>query len=120
MDSASYLDSTAEETFFDKTPTKGMEILDCITENCSFLSKSRPFQEKRESSHKAAKSDLPVSTTSDSAVESSPESRVPEKEEIQSLKLPSNSRMIILKMSETPRIIFARGSCRFPLLLQTL
>ena len=119
-ESAHCLDAAAGGSFSHKTPNEGMEILDCITENCSFLSKSRPFQEKRESSHKAAKSDLPVSTTSDSAIESSPESRVPEKEEIQSLKLSSNSRMIILKMSETPRIIFARGSCRFPLLLQTL
>ena len=63
----------------------------CITENDSFVSKSRPSQKEHTSSHKdnlVAKSDLPHPTTSDSALESSPESRVLENEEIQPLEPP--------------------------------
>jgi len=88
-DSTYYLDLTAGGSFSDKTPTEGMEILDRITKNNSFMPKSRPSREERELGHKdtlAAESNLPLSTNSDSAVESSPESRVPEKK-IQSLEL---------------------------------
>jgi len=59
-----------------------MEILDRITENNSFASKSKPSREERTSSRKdnlVAESDLPLPSTSDSALESSPESGIPEK-----------------------------------------
>ena len=68
-----------------------MEILDHITENNSFVSKSRPSREEHTSSHEdnlVAESDLPLPTTSDSALESSPELGVPEEEEIQPLEPP--------------------------------
>jgi len=68
-----------------------MEILDRITKNNSFASKSKPSREECTSSRKdnlVAESNLPLPSTSDSALESSPESRILEKEEIQSLELP--------------------------------
>jgi len=80
-----------EGLFPTRSPNEGMEILDRITENNSFASKSKPSREECTSSRKdnlVAESDLPLPSTSDSALESSPESGIPEKEEIQSLELP--------------------------------
>ena len=91
MDSTFYLDVTAGGSFSHKTPIEGKEILDRITENNSFVSKSKPSREERMSSQEdnlVAESDLPLPTTSDSALESSPELGVLEKEEIQPLELP--------------------------------
>ena len=91
MESANHLDASAAGSFSHKTPIEGMEILDRITENNSFVSKSRPSREEHTSSHKdilVAESDLSLPTTSDSALESSPESGVPKKEEIQPLEPP--------------------------------
>jgi len=71
--------------------SKAKEILDHITENNSFVSKSRPSREEHTLSHKdnlVAESDLPLPTTSDSALESSPESGVLEEEEIHPLEPP--------------------------------
>ena len=86
-----HLDASVGGSFSHKTPNEGMEILDRITENNSFVSKCKPSREERMSSQEdnlVAESDLPLPTTSDSALESSPESGVLEKEEIQPLKLP--------------------------------
>ena len=90
-ESTNHLDASAGGSFSHKTPIEGMKILDHITENNSFVSKSRPSQEEHTSSHKdnlVAESDLPHLTTSDSALESSPESRVLENDEIQPLEPP--------------------------------
>jgi len=90
-ESAHCLDAAAGGSFSHKTPNEGMEILDRITENNSFASKSKPSREERTSSRKdnlVTESDLPLPSTSDSALESSLESGIPEKEEIQSLELP--------------------------------
>ena len=90
-ESTNHLDASAAGSFSHKTPIEGMEILDCITKNNSFVSKSRPSREEHTSSHKdnlVAESDLPHPTTSDSALESSPESGVSENEEIQPLEPP--------------------------------
>jgi len=91
MESANHLDASARGSFSHKTPIEGMEILDHITKNNSFVSKSKPSREERTSSHEdnlVAESDLPLPTTSDSALESSPELGVPEEEEIQPLEPP--------------------------------
>jgi len=91
MESANHLDASAGGSFSHKTPIEGTELLDRITENNSFVSKSRPSREEHTSSHKdilVAESDLPLPTTSDSALESSPELGVPEEEEIQPLEPP--------------------------------
>jgi hypothetical protein len=77
--SAFYLDITARGSFSHKTPSEGREILDHITEN-TFVANSRPSREERTSSHEdilAAKSDLPLPTTLDSALEPSRKPRVP-------------------------------------------
>ena len=90
-ESANHLDASARGSFSYKTPIEGMEILDRITENNSFVSKSQPSREERASSHEdnlVAESDLPLPTTSNSALESSPESGVPKEEEIQPLEPP--------------------------------
>ena len=90
-ESAHCLDAAAGGSFSHKTPNEGMEILDRITENNSFASKSKPSREEHTSSHKdilVAESDLPLPTTSNSALESSPESGVPKEEEIQPLEPP--------------------------------
>ena len=71
-ESTNHLDASAGGSFSHKTPIEGMGILDHITENNSFVSKSRPSQEEHTSSHKdilLAESDLPLPTTSDSALE---------------------------------------------------
>jgi len=91
MESANHLDASAGGSFSHKTPIEGMGILDHITENNSFVSKSRPSREEHTSSHKdnlVAESNLPLPTTSDSALEFSPESGVLEKEEIHPLEPP--------------------------------
>jgi hypothetical protein len=90
-ESAHCLDAAAGGSFSHKTLNEGMEILDRIIENNSFASKSKPSREEHTSSRKdnlVAESDLPLPSTSDSALESSPESGILEKEEIQSLELP--------------------------------
>ena len=90
-ESASRLDVSAGGSFSHKTPIEGMEILERITKNNSFASISKPSREEHTSSHVdilVAESDLPFPTNSDSALESSPESWVPDKEEIQPLELP--------------------------------
>jgi hypothetical protein len=90
-ESAHHLDASTGGSFSHKTPIEGMKILDHITENNSFVSKSRPSREEDTSSHKdilVAESDLPLPTTSYSSLESFPESGVSENEEIQPLKPP--------------------------------
>jgi hypothetical protein len=90
-ESALHVDITAGGSFAHKTPSEGRKILDRITKNTSFVSNSGPFREECMSSHEdilAAKCDLPPSTFLDSALEPSPESRVPEEEEIQPSELP--------------------------------
>jgi len=101
MDSTFYLDVTAGGSFSHKTPTEGMEILGCITENNSFMSKPRSSREEHKSSHEdipPAESDIPIPTTPDSALESSPESRDLEKKEFNLRNSLSNLRMIFLKI----------------------
>jgi len=123
MDSTFYLDVTAGGSFPHKTPIEGMEILGCITENNSFVSRPRSSREERKSSHEdilPAKSDLPIPTTPDSALESSLESRDLEKKEFNLRNSLSNLRMIFLKISENPQIISTRGNRRSLLLPQTL
>ena len=91
METMPCLNATTRGSFSHKTPIEGMEILDRITENNSFVSKSQPSREERASSHEdnlVAESDLPLPTTSDSALESSPESGVSENVEIQPLEPP--------------------------------
>ena len=45
MDSASYLDMTAGGSFAHKILAKGMEILEIISENASFIAESTPSHE---------------------------------------------------------------------------
>jgi len=90
MDSASYLDMTAGGSFAHKTLAEGMEILEIISKNTSFVAESTPSQEQRKSSDEdilAAKHDPSLSIPLDSALETSLEPRVLEKEEIQTLEL---------------------------------
>ena len=90
-ESTNHLDASAGGSFSHKTPIEGMGILDHITKNNSFVSKSRPSRKEHTSSHKdnlVAESDLPLPTTSDSALESSPESGVSENVGIQPLEPP--------------------------------
>ena len=51
MDSASYLDMTTGGSFAHKTLAEGMDILEIISENTSFVAESTPSQEQRKSSH---------------------------------------------------------------------
>ena len=91
MDSAFYLNITVGEFFPHKTLIEAMEIQDHITENNSFMSESKPSREERTSSHEdtlVIESDLPLSTTLDSALEFSPEPRALENEEIQPPEFP--------------------------------
>ena len=91
MDSASYLDIIAGGSFSHKTLAKDMEILEIITENTSFVAESTPSWEQHKSSHKdilVAEFDHSLFIPLDSALESSPEPRVLEKEEIWPIELP--------------------------------
>ena len=90
MDSASYLDMTAGGSFAHKILAKGMEILEIISENASFIAESTPSQEQHKSSHVgilAAEPDRSLSIPLDSALEPSPEPRVLDKEEIRTPEL---------------------------------
>ena len=90
MDSASYIDMTAGGSFAHKTLAEGMEILEIISKNTSFVAESTPSQEQRKSSDEdilAAKPNPSLSIPLDSALETSPEPRVLEKEEIQTPEL---------------------------------
>ena len=51
MDFASYLDMTAGGSFAHKTLAEGVEILEIISENTSFVAESTPSQEQLKSSH---------------------------------------------------------------------
>ena len=85
MDSASYLDMTAGGSFAHKTLAEGMEILEIISENTSFVAEFTPSQEQCKSSDEdilAAEPDCSLSIPLDSALEPSSEPRVLEKEEI--------------------------------------
>ena len=65
MDSASYLDMTAGRSFAHKTLAEGIEILEIISENTSFVAESTPSQEQRKSSDEdilAAEPDPSLST----------------------------------------------------------
>ena len=90
MDSASYLDMTAGGSFAHKTLAEGMEMLEIISENTSFVAESTPSQEQHKSSDEdilAAEPDCLLSIPLDSALEPSLEPRVLEKEEIQTPEL---------------------------------
>jgi len=90
MDSASYLDMTAGGSFSHKTLAEGMEILEIISENTSFVAEFTPSQEQRKSSDEdiiAAEPDHSLSIPLDSALETSPKPRVLEKEEIRTPEL---------------------------------
>ena len=90
MDSASFLDMTAGGSFAHKTLAEGMEILEIISENTSFIAESTPSQEQCKSRHEdnlAAEPDRSLSIPLDSALEPSPEPRILEKEEIQTPEL---------------------------------
>ena len=85
MDFASYLDMTTEGSFAHKTLAEGMEILEIISENTSFVAEFTPSQEQHKSSDEdilAAELDRSLSIPLDSALETSLEPRVLEKEEI--------------------------------------
>ena len=74
MDSASFLDMTAGGSFAHKTLSEGMEILEIISENTSFVAKSTPSQEQCNSSHEdilAAEPNRSLSIPLDSALEPS-------------------------------------------------
>ena len=74
MDSASYIDMTAGGSFSYKTLAEGMEILEIISENASFVAESTPSQEQRKSSDEdilAAEPDRSLSIPLDSALETS-------------------------------------------------
>jgi hypothetical protein len=91
MESTLHLDVTAGGSFAHKTPSEVRKILDRITENTSFVAMSISSREEHTSSHEdvlAAESDLSPSTSLDSALEPSPEPRVPKKEEIHPPELP--------------------------------
>ena len=90
MGSASYLDMTAGGSFAHKTLAKGMEILEIMSENTSFVAESTPSQEQRKSSDEdipVAEPDRSLSIPLDSALEISLEPRVLEKEEIRTPEL---------------------------------
>jgi len=90
MDSASYVDMTAGGSFAHKTLAEGIEILEIISENTSFIAEFTPSQEQRKSSDEdilAAEPDRSLSIPWDSALEPSSEPRVLEKEEIRTSEL---------------------------------
>jgi len=76
MDSASYLDIIGGASLAHKTLIEGMEILEIISKNTSFIAESTPSQEHRKSSHEdilAAEPNRSLSIPLDLALESSPE-----------------------------------------------
>ena len=88
---AFYLDITAGGCFAHKTPIDGIDILDRIAKNTSFIAESIPFQEECKSSHEdilVAKSDRSPPISLYSTIEPSPEAQVSEEEDVQPLELP--------------------------------
>ena len=88
---AFYLDITAAGCFAHKTPINGIDILDRIAKNTSFIAESIPFQEECKSSHEdilVAESDRSPPISLDSTIEPSPEAQVLEEKDVQPLELP--------------------------------
>ena len=122
MDSASYLDMTAGGSFAHKTLAEGMEILEIISENTSFVAESTPSQEQRKSSHEdilAAEPDCSLYIPLDLAQNPLLNHEFWRNKKFELQNSISNSRMLFLKILKTPRIMSARGDHQFTLLLHT-
>ena len=108
----SYLDMTAGGSFAHKTLSEGMEILEIISGNTSFVAESTPSQEQRKSSHEdilAAKPDCSLYIPLDLAQNPLLNHEFWRKKKFELQNSISNSRMILLKILKTPRIMSARG-----------
>ena len=119
MDSASFLDMTAGGSFAHKTLAEGMEILEIISENTSFVAESTPSQEQRKSSHEdilAAEPDCSLYIPLDLAQNPLLNHEFWRKKKFELQNSILNSRVIFLKILKTPRIMSARGDHQFPLL----
>ena len=84
-----YIDISFGGSFTHKTPTEGREILDRILENTLFF---EDYKTKDESSHEepsTTESESLNISSLDSAVETSPEPRIPKEEENQPSGFPS-------------------------------
>ena len=96
------------------TPEEGRDILDSFLEDSFFSTDySEPRREESTSSHESLstpESEPSSSTSQYSFVEPSPEPQTPKEEEIQTSGSLPDSRMILQKTSETPRIILGTRS----------
>ena len=105
MDSASYLDMTTGGSFAHKTLAEGMDILEIISENTSFVAESTPSQEQRKSSHEdilAAEPDCSLYIPLDLAQNPLLNHEFWRKKKFELQNSISNSRMILLKILKTP------------------
>ena len=105
MDSASYLDMTTGGSFAHKTLAEGMDILEIISENTSFVAESTPSQEQRKSSHEdilAAEPNCSLYIPLDLAQNPLLNHEFWRKKKFELQNSISNSRMLFLKILKTP------------------